>query len=103
MAIQELPVTAGRPVRNPDVRVRPTLLRRRDWAHLASFGVLSLVVAAVFYRVTVLFFVDGTGGHVAAVGLSLAVHGALVARTTLRQRRIRRTARRRQGELASLL
>lgn len=103
MAIQELPVTTGRPARHRDVRVSPTLLRRRDWAHLASLGVLSIIVAAVFYRVTVLFFVDGVAGHVAAVGLSLLVHGALAARTILRQRRIRRTAGQARDELASLV
>lgn len=76
------PLTAARPSRHVDAGA----LRQWDWGLLAVLALLSTVLAAVFYRFTLLLAVDGTGGVVASLAISVVVHGALVARTVARHR-----------------
>ncbi len=56
-------------------------LSRGEWIALLVVVPISMLVAASFYRVILLFWVPGADGVNAALGLSTVLHLALLVRT----------------------
>lgn len=85
MAAHNVPLAARLPVRSRRRESGAPALTGADWRLLVVLAPLSLLLAALFYRVTFLAPVSGRGGVVLALALSAALHLALLLRTIARQ------------------